>query len=123
MAYDFGSRPASAPLQADQRPARACAGALARRSRGNEKGRKEHVMKHDDFSNRSGVLTALLLYDVLGELSRDGLLRQRDGVDHAMGYGKCTMPGCRCNWYVAPNAGPDLCANDVGCGHPFSVHS
>jgi hypothetical protein len=51
------------------------------------------------------------------------LARRCDPVEPAMGSGKCTMPYCQCNWYVAPNAGPPLCANNVGCGHPFSAHT
>jgi hypothetical protein len=52
------------------------------------------------------------------------LIRQCDTVDATtMGYGKCTVPYCRCEWYVAPNAGPDNCANNVGCGHPFGAHT
>ena len=34
------------------------------------------------------------------------LARRCDPVEPAMGSGKCTMPYCQCNWYVAPNAGP-----------------
>jgi hypothetical protein len=50
------------------------------------------------------------------------LIRQCEKVDaKTMGYGACTL--CHCTWYVAPNAGPDNCANNVGCGHPFAVHN